>query len=225
MLSKLPERKSFSKTVHEKLRSAILEGKINPGSRLVERALAEKMGISRTPVHEALNVLVAEKLVKKMPNNGFVVARIEENDIIQLYTIRMHLETLAVQWALPNLTPKTINRLKKNVARMEKCILKSDMGGAVEADSQFHQTILYESQNNVLVDFVELLQRNVRLYRMYSFSLPGRSAQITAEHKEIIETLEKRDEAQAAECMKKHLNNAMSSILFSLKPSEENEVI
>ena len=224
MLPRLPERKSLSATVLEKLRAAILEGKIPPDTRLVERSLSEEMGISRTPVHEALNRLVNEKLVKKLPNNGFVVARIEKKDIVQLYTIRLHLETLAVQWALPGLTPQIIDRLKKNVARMERYVLKSDMERATEANAQFHQIILSAAQSHVLVDFVELLQRNVRLFRMHSVSLPGRSAQVVAEHKEIIETLERRDEEQAVASMKAHLNNALNLVLSSPDFREESEV-
>ena len=224
MLSKLPERKSLSKTVLEKLRAAILERKISPGTRLVGRTLAEEMGISRTPVHEALNVLVAEKLVKKTRNNGFVVARIEKKDIVQLYTIRLHLETLAVQWALPNLSPKIIDRLKKNVARTEKHVLKSDAKRIFEAITQFHQIILSAAQNHILADFVELLHRNAMLFRIHSANLLGRSAKIVAEHKEIIEALEKRDEAQAVASMKAHLNNALNSILSALGSCEESEI-
>ena len=221
MLSKLPERKSLSKTVLEKLRVAILERKIPSGTRLVGRALAEEMGISRTPVHEALNVLVSEKLVKKTRNNGFVVARIEKKDIIQLYTMRLHLETLAVQWALPNLSPKLIDRLKKNVARSMKYALKFDTKRISETNAQFHQIILSAAQNHILADFIKLLHRNAKLFRVHSANLSGRSEKIVAEHKKIIEALEKRDEAQAVAGMRTHLSNALNSILSALGPSEE----
>ncbi|MFA5473200.1 MAG: GntR family transcriptional regulator, partial [Aminobacteriaceae bacterium] len=83
MISKLPAVKTLSERAFEELRSAILEGKIPPGTRLVERTLAEDMGISRTPVHDALTGLVKELLVKKLPNKGFVVSRIEKKEIIQ----------------------------------------------------------------------------------------------------------------------------------------------
>lgn len=224
MLSKLPDRKILSETVMEKLRAVILGGEISPGTRLVARVLAEKMGVSRTPVHEALNGLVAEKLVKRTLNNGFVVASIEKKDIVQLYTIRLHLETLAIQWVLPNLAPKVIDRLKKNVARLEKYVLKADVKGIIETNVQFHQILVSAAQSNILADFVELLQRNARLFRIHSVSLSGRPAQVVAEHKAIVEALEKRDETEAVACMKSHLNNALNSLLFSLSVCEESEV-
>ncbi|GHS98474.1 GntR family transcriptional regulator [Synergistales bacterium] len=216
MVAKLPAKKSLSVQALEELRLDILEGKIPPGTCLVERTLAESMGISRTPVHDALNVLVVEKLVRKLPNNGFVVAQIEKTDIIQLYTIRLQLEPLAVEWALPNISPTVIGRLKKNTDRMEKCLLESDMTCIRKANVQFHQIILAAAQSHVLTSFIEQIQSNSRLFQIRSLSVPGRTAEVIKEHRTIIAALEKPDVSAAVASMKVHLTNALNWRLLSL---------
>jgi DNA-binding GntR family transcriptional regulator len=217
MISKLPAKKNLSETALAELRSAILEGKISPGTRLIERTLADGLGISRTPVHEALKVLLAEKLVSKLPNNGFMVAQIEKKDIVQLYEIRLQLEPLAVQWALPHISPSIVKRLKKNVACMEKCLAESDMKRIRKANVQFHQIILAAARSHVLTSFIEQVQANARLFQIRSLSVPGRTAQVIKEHAAIIEALEKSDEAAAVASMKEHLSNALNWRLLSLE--------
>lgn len=220
MISKLPAMKSLSERAFEELRSAILEGKIPPGTRLVERTLAESMGISRTPVHDALNSLVAKRLVKKLPNRGFVVARLEKKDIVQLYTLRLHLETLAVQWALPNLTAGILEKLRKNVKRMEACASRTDMECIIEANVEFHRIILSAADSSILTGFIEQVQSSARLFRIRSVNTPNRIPRVIEEHRNLIEALEKKDEAAAGECIRIHLGNALNSILASLDSAD-----
>jgi DNA-binding GntR family transcriptional regulator len=224
MIAKLPVNKKLRQLATEELRVAILEGKIAPGTRLVERILAEEMGISRTPVHDALNGLVAENLVKKLPNNGFIVAQIEKKDIIELYTIRLRLEPLAVEWAMPHISPSIIKKLKKNIERMEKCLSKSDVACIKEMNIHFHQTLLAAAQSHVLASFVEQAQSNSRLFRIRSLSAPGRTTQVIAEHKTIVEALEKADVTAAVESMTEHLTNALNWRLHLLESYSEGEV-
>lgn len=220
MISKLPEVKSLSERAFEELRSAILAGKIPPGTRLVERTLAESMGISRTPVHDALNSLVAKRLVKKLPNKGFVVARLEKKDIVQLYTLRLHLETLAVQWALPNLTAGILENLRKNVKRMEACAHHTDMECIIEANVEFHRIILSAADSSILTGFIEQVQSNARLFRIRSVNTPNRIPRVIEEHRNIIDALERRDETAAGECIRIHLGNALNSILATLDSAD-----
>lgn len=220
MISKLPAMKSLSERAFEELRSAILEGKIPPGTRLVERTLAESMGISRTPVHDALNSLVAKRLVKKLPNRGFVVARLEKKDIVQLYTLRLHLETLAVQWALPNLTAGILEKLRKNVKRMEACASRTDMECIIEANVEFHRIILSAADSSILTGFIEQVQSSARLFRIRSVNTPNRIPRVIEEHRNLIAALEKGDEAVAAECIRIHLGNALNSILTTLDSAD-----
>jgi DNA-binding GntR family transcriptional regulator len=210
MISKLPANKKLSELATEKLREAILNGGIAPGTRLVERALAEDLGISRTPVHDALNALVAANLVKKLPNNGFVVEKIEKKDIIELYTIRLRLEPLAVEWALPHMSPSIIAQLKKNVSRMEKCLDKSDKNCIQEGNVQFHQIILDAAKSCVLTSFIEQTRSNSKLYQIRYLSVPNRSAEVIAEHRAIAEALEKADSKAAVESMTDHLTKALN---------------
>lgn len=220
MISKLPATKSLSERAFEELRSAILEGKIPPGTRLVERTLAESMGISRTPVHDALNSLVAKRLVKKLPNKGFVVARLEKKDIVQLYTLRLHLETLAVQWALPNLTAGILEKLRNNVKRMEACAHHTDMECIIEANVEFHRIILSAADSSILTGFIEQVQSSARLFRIRSVNTPNRIPRVIEEHRNLIAALENRDEAVAAECIRIHLGNALNSILTTLDSAD-----
>ena len=208
MISKLPATKSLSERAFEELRSAILEGKIPPGTRLVERTLAESMGISRTPVHDALN------------SKGFVVARLEKKDIVQLYTLRLHLETLAVQWALPNLTAGILEKLRKNVKRMEACASRTDMECIIEANVEFHRIILSAADSSILTGFIEQVQSSARLFRIRSVNTPNRIPRVIEEHRNLIAALEKGDEAVAAECIRIHLGNALNSILTTLDSAD-----
>ncbi|MDR1621873.1 MAG: GntR family transcriptional regulator [Synergistaceae bacterium] len=224
MIEKLPVSKKLRQLATEELRAAILEGKIAPGTRLVERTLAEEMGISRTPVHDALNRLVVENLVKKLPNNGFAVAQIERKDIIELYTIRLRLEPLAVEWAISHISPSIIRKLKKNIERMEKCLSKSDIGCIKEMNIQFHQILLSAAQSHVLASFIEQAQINSRLFRIRSLSAPNRTTQVIAEHKTIVEALEKADVKAAVESMTEHLTNALNWRLLLLESHSGNGV-
>ena len=228
MVAKLPTKKNLSERALEKLRSDIIEEKIPQGTYLVERTLAESMGISRTPVHDALNVLVVERLIKKIPNKGFVVAKVEKKDIIQLYAIRLQLEPLAVEWALPNISPTVIGRLKKNADRMEKCLSKSDMACIRKANSQFHQIIIAAAQSHVLASFIEQIQSNAKLFQIRSLSVPGRTTEVIKEHRMIIAALEKSDMSASIASMKTHLTNALKWRLClldsGLDPNNESKV-
>lgn len=220
MISKLPAVKTLRERAFEELRSAILEGKIPPGTRLVERTLAEDMGISRTPVHDALTGLVKELLVKKLPNKGFVVSRIEKKEIIQLYSLRLHLEILALQWALSNLTSDLLRKLKNNVSRMEQCALKEDIKCIVRANFEFHQMILAAADSQILTSFIEQVQANARLFRIRSVSSPNRIQMVIEEHRKLISALEKKDEEGAVNCIKSHLDNALNAILATFDSDE-----
>jgi len=225
MISKLPAVKTLSERAFEELRSAILEGKIPPGTRLIERTLAEDMGISRTPVHDALTGLVKERLVKKLPNKGFIVSRIEKKEIIQLYSLRLHLEILALQWALPNLTSHMLRKLKNNVSRMEQCALKQDIECIVRVNVEFHQMILAAADSQTLTSFIEQVQANARLFRIRSVSSPDRVQMVIEEHRKLISALEKRDEACAVDCIKSHLGNALNAILATFDSDETGQEV
>ncbi len=224
MFSKLGTVKTLSERAFEELRTAILEGRIPPGTRLVERILAEDMGISRTPVHDALTNLVKERLVKKLPNNGFAVSRIEKKEIVQLYSLRLHLEVLALQWALPNITAETLRKLKNNVKQMERCASKSDMDCIIKKNVEFHQLILSAADSPILSCFVEQVQANAKLYRIRSVNSPYRVPMVIDEHRKIITAVEKKDEAAAVDSIKEHLGNALDTILSTFSTDELKEV-
>ena len=144
--------------VFHTLRQAILRGELKPGERLMEIHLAQKLGVSRTPVREAMRKLELEGLVRMIPRKGAVVAEITISDLEDVLEVRMALEELAVKLACKMLTPEQIEEIGSLADEFEQTLYGEDVGACAQADMRFHEAIYEATGNGRLVQILNNLR-------------------------------------------------------------------
>ena len=152
--------------VFNTLRQAILRGELKPGERLMEIQLANKLGVSRTPIREAIRKLELEGLVLMIPRKGAEVAEITEKNLRDVLEVRKALEELAVQLACDKITEEEIAELKKCAAEFEESLDHNDITQIAEADVRFHDVIYFATDNQRLIQLLNNLREQMYRYRV-----------------------------------------------------------
>ena len=200
--------------VYERLENDIIFGRYAPGQVLTELGLAEELGVSRTPVREAMRRLAQERLIAEGEGGkGSVVLGITKEDVWDIMNIRLRLEGLASACAARNISPEGLEELRHIVDLQSFYTEKQDPGRIKEMDDQFHVEICRQSGRHVLADTLIPLLKRIQKYRRASIENPRRSAEIAVEHRKIYEAIAARDEAAAARLTEEHLQHAMDSIM------------
>lgn len=194
--------------VLERLRKAIMDGSYEPGDRLVETAIADGMGVSRTPVREAFRQLEIEGLAENVPRRGTVVKGISKSDILEIYQIREVLEGLAFRLACSNILEAKIIELKDKLIKMEECIDHGDIHEYWKYHDEFHNSILYLSNNQRLIDQMKQIYEYLSKLRNFTLVMNKRRRVAMTEHKALIEAFEKKDENLAEQIGRDHTLNA-----------------
>jgi DNA-binding GntR family transcriptional regulator len=187
------------------LRSAILRGDLEPNTLHAVHTVAERLGVSRTPVREALIRLATEGLVSVQRNRGFVVLRHSSEDLCEIFSLRLLLEVPAARAAAALASPADIEALEANVARMREAMGRGDAERFLREDRQFHRTLLSVSGNERLAEFVDSL-RNVVLNRGVSTANRTESIEeILEPHLELLRLVRDHEPEEAAASMRTHL--------------------
>jgi len=202
---------SLSAHVFHTLREEILSGKYQKHEELKEKTIGEELGVSRTPVREALRQLELEGLVTIIPNRGAFVIGISKDDIQDIYEIRSLLEGLCAKWAVSSISDKQIQELEENNYLTDFHIQKEHYEQIVELDNRFHE-ILYEASdskvlNHVLSDFHHYVER----IRKVSLAVPKRASESNEEHRKIVEALKEHDKKKAEILANTHIMNTIQS--------------
>lgn len=200
----------ISQRAYLAVKEAILNGDLPPGSRLVELALADDLGMSRTPVREALNRLLAEELAVVDPMRGMIVKPFDAREVEDFYTLREVLDGLAAKLAAQRISQDQLIRLGALVERMELATEKGDEKALVHANVLFHETIFDASANQRLLSLGRTLSDFVRRLSSVAFSDPERDREVAREHRAILDALESRDPEQAERCAREHMAHARS---------------
>ncbi len=194
-------QKPLRDIVGDEIRSRIFSGSFAPGTRLVERELAERFDVSRLPVREALRVLQNEGLVENLPSRGIVVKTLTERDVVELFDIREALEVLAVRLAAARVADNVPNKLRQFVNESQEAISRGELDAAHSANSQFHDEIIALSDNALLQSMLEpLLGRLHWLFRQ----IPD-FERLSSEHDELCSAIEAGEPARAAEVARAHV--------------------
>jgi len=207
--------------VFETLKDAIVKQDLKPGERLMEIQLADEMGVSRTPVREAIRRLEQEGLVVMMPRKGAYVAGISMKDIHDVYEVRSALEVLAVELAAERITDAELEELGRQVVRESEVTEANEINELVYIDSSFHEMIYQYARNTRLVHFINVLQEQMQRYRAVSLANVGRSRSALDEHKEIVDALAAHNGKLAAKLVKEHVANAERAMIASMQASGE----
>jgi len=200
--------------VFNTLRDAILTGKLVPGERLMENQLADKLGVSRTPVREALRMLELENLVELVPRKGAQVLDMSEKDITNILEVRSALEGLATSLACKKMSKEALQQLKNLEVDFEKAVADNDVEHFVDIDEDFHDLIFAATENDKLINIFRNLRIQLYRYRMAQAKNNETSmSTIVAHHRSIIRAIENRDAEEGATIAQGHIKYQTESIL------------
>ena len=198
--------------VFNTLRQAILTGELKPGERLMEIHLANKLGVSRTPIREAIRKLELEGLVNIIPNKGAYVTGISDKDVHDIYMIRSMLEGLCVRWATEHITQEQLEELDEIILLSEYHMDKGHSDQLTELDGRFHQ-ILYEASKSRILDHVlSDFHKYVQLARRTSVKTEERAIKSIGEHNEILNAIKAKDAEKAGDLATIHIMHVMENL-------------
>lgn len=207
--------------VFNTLRQAILRGEMEPGERLMEIQLAQKLGVSRTPIREAIRKLELEGLVIMIPRKGAEVAHITEKDMRDVLEVRSTLEELVVQLAIKNVTEEKLDELRAANRVFESAVVSKDVVNIVEADVKFHD-ILYSMTNNArLIQIINNLREQMYRYRVEYLKNPENHEQLLKEHEAIYKGIVEKDKAVVTEMIRKHISNQVAVVKHMIREQEK----
>ena len=205
----LPLRDEVFNTLREK----ILKGVYKPGERLMEIHLADQLGVSRTPIREAIRMLELEGLVKRVPRKGAQVAKISKEDLQDVLEVRKALDTLSVKLACERITEDEIKLLNNAEREFEKALASKDVREIAEADVAFHDVIHSATKNGRLKSMISNLAERIYRYRFeYIKQQSDGGKTLMLEHREIMRCIESRDVESAVKATEIHIDNQEISI-------------
>jgi DNA-binding GntR family transcriptional regulator len=227
-LNSIQQRRLLADLVFNELRDAIIDGSLAAGQWLRQETLAQELGVSQMPVREALRRLVADGLAERIPYRGVRVIAFSSTDIADMFIMRMTLESLAVRFAAPLITPDALVQLRENVRRAAALTAPEAMAERRQLNTEFHLTICRASERRFLIRQVEALWSwfpSVMLYegmrRQQDLAL-ARLERESEEHQTILATLERRDAEQAERVTRQHIQNLAEELrdVLGIPPDE-----
>lgn len=203
--------------VFNTLRQAILRGELKPGERLMEIQLANKLGVSRTPIREAIRKLELEGLVLMIPRRGAEVAEITEKSLRDVLEVRGALEELAVKLACQKITDAEITELRMAEKEFEQALKSGDVTVFAEADVKFHDVIYRATDNQRLIQLLFNLREQMYRYRVEYLKREEVHENLLVEHRRIIETIAARDMDAAVDAVCQHIDNQVSAVIDTIR--------
>jgi DNA-binding GntR family transcriptional regulator len=206
------ENKSLATMIFDKIREDIINSKYQNGEKIVEAKLAEELGVSRTPVREALKQLELDGLVESMPNRGVVVKGVTKQDIEDIYAIRYAIEAIAVKWSIERMDESDLEKLKEIYELMEFYSFKKDVEKVFELNTKFHETIYNSTKSRYLEHVLRDFQLFIKSTRSKSLHCEGRVQTALEEHKRILDAIQEKDVDKAVESIQIHVNHSRQNV-------------
>ena len=203
----------------DRLRDMIVRGVLAPGSRVAEAAICDALGVSRTPLREALKLLAAEGLVALRPNRGAIVTPLSVAESRELFEAMSGIERVAAELAAVRLTTTELNRLHALQDRMEAHFAAGRRDEYFRINQDIHQAILAGAKNNVLLQTHTLLLARAERARYFALQTPERWAQSVEEHRAILKALESRDASLAGTLLGEHVGHTGDAVAATLAKS------
>ena len=206
----MSEDKPATKDAYGLILEAIDAGIYRPGDRMVESELADRFGVSRTPIREALQRLETQSLLTR-DGRSLIVASLDHNQLAELYAVRAELEGLAARLAAQHAAPEEIRVLREMIEDDRTKI--GNPAALARSNRRFHKQIHLASHNRYLVQQLDLVHRTMALLATTSLAVEGRSEMAIAEHEAIVNAIEVRDGEAAAAALRKHISSAFATRL------------
>ncbi len=217
-------RRSLHDELVERLQTIIVEGDLAPGSKIPEKELCAKFGVSRTPMREALKVLASEGLITLTPNRGAWVSPITLADLEEVFPVMGALEALSGEMACEKMAESEIARVRKLHDKMVAHYRAGELPAYFRLNQEIHEAILNAAANPTLSAQYRMLASRVRRARYMANMSKERWAKAVAEHEEIITALEARDGSKLAEILKRHLANKFATVREWLENNATPEI-
>ena len=219
---KIDDRALLSQKVYRIIKRDIIQGKLESKTRLFEESIAEQMGISRTPVREALRLLSAEGFVTLIPNIGIIINQVSHQDLFDIFSIRLQLDPFAASLSAQKITEEDIKNLEKIIQQMEEAVTSKNVSDYSNLNLKFHKSIIIISENKKLIEIcVNLHQLSDRWIR--ALVEQERLKNSLQEHIDIYNCLKDRNVDGSKQVMHLHLQNIITQIFKNgLKEQKEN---
>ena len=202
------ESKSLSSKIFDILREDILSGKYRDGEKIIESKVAQELGISRTPVREAIKKLELEGLVENHLNRGNIVTTIKERDIEDIFTLRIAIERITTRWSVERISDEQLQKMAEIVDLMEFYMSKKDKEKFFELNTAFHEIIYKAACAGYLEHVLKDFQQMIKNRRKQSLQTEGRIEKAYKEHREILDAFLARDVDRACEVLVNHITTA-----------------
>ena len=207
---------AISADLFSTLKDEILTGKLISGQKLTEKVICDKYGVSRTPVREALQKLEMEGLVESIPNRGFFVLGLTQQDYIDMFTLRKIYEIQAITWAIERITDDELDALKELYEFMEFYTMKEDVAKMLIINNNFHQTIYSASHNRMLKNLLSSYQEMLKHVENPAHKKEGYLLEVFKEHKAIFDAFAARDKEAGIAAMEMHMDNSKQRYIKSM---------
>ena len=207
--------------VFNTLRQAILTGELKPGERLMEIHLANKLGVSRTPIREAIRKLELEGLVTMIPRRGAEVAQITEKSMNDVLEVRRALDSLCVELACERITQEDTERLGLACEAFEAAVRTEDIKKIARADVELHDIIVQATGNQRLVQLINNLSEQMYRYRFEYIKDSTQHQRLIDEHRMIYESIVKKDKEAASQAAHVHIDNQKKAIIAQIRSEKK----
>ncbi len=213
--SRIKDHPKLSEVVYTTIKKKLINQSewITSGVKLQENQLAHELGVSRTPVREAMHRLEKDGLIQIIPRRGAFVRTVSSKDVREIFDIRGALESLAVRSSLSSLDKKKLSKMRTLFKECEELVQKGDLSFFIQLDEEFHDFLIRSGKNERSIQMIENLNNQIRLARFKSFSVPGRAGKAFDEHKRIIDVMLTGDKNKAETLILEHSENAKQNIL------------
>ena len=210
---KMDEFLPLRDVVFNTLRQAILRGELKPGERLMEIQLANKLGVSRTPIREAIRKLEKEGLVTIEPRRGAYASQISTDDMVEILEVRQNMEGLAAFFAASRMKPEQMRELEDVSKKYNEAVSEGNMQDMITYDTRFHRIIVESCNNKILVQMIEQLQELVLRFRYIYYDNFRRAENMPEEHQVILEAIENGDAEAARQAADVHIDRLKDLII------------
>jgi len=214
----LPAARTLADQVYQAVRARIMAGALAPGTFLREKDL-EAMGVSRTPIRDALGRLASEGFLERLPHRGFRVPEESLASLLELYPIVAALELLAGRLALERFTPDDVTGLRAINARLAEARDRGDVRGMLELNTEFHRLISERGGNRRLALLLDDLRSQLTRLELWYYSGRERTQRSIQEHEEIIAAIERGDRARALELLERNMSLTWRSLVAPADPA------
>ena len=216
-LEALPGRKSLGQHVFENLRQAIIRGDVSPGNRLVESRVADALGISRTPVREAIHKLEREGLLRRLPRGGFSVLSLTREDVEEAFGIRSVLESYAARLATIKHRAEELNPLEEKINEYQFCMDNKQLQALPEINTAFHDLLYALSRSPKLIRMINDLKDQIYRFRRILLNVEEMARVSNEDHCRMLKAMKKRDADRVEKLVREHIMRGQRVVLKELE--------